>query len=252
MADISWLKQTDEPAFPDLMWSRPENKSQAGKLLIIGGNSHSFSIVSAAYAQAIKAGAGAVRVIAPSALSKSLGQVFPEAIFAPSTPSGSFAANAVADFLDNSAWADGTLLAGDFGKNSETSVAIEKFSDKYKGPLIVSGDVLDNFPGSIERPQTTVVASIEKIQKQASKQGVTIKQTGSLLELVSALQTWNRPSNIITKIANTFVVSTESRVSTTASVASLSEMAAYAAVWQIQQPARQFEVLTCAAFCLAT
>src|SRR6476660_954324 len=92
MENTNWLKQApDKPLFPDLLWSRPENKRQAGKLLVVGGNGQGFASPAAAYGAAIAAGIGAAKVILPDSLEKTLGKSFPEAIFAPSTPSGSFA-----------------------------------------------------------------------------------------------------------------------------------------------------------------
>jgi len=57
MENTYWHKQTAEkPLFPDMLWSKPENKSHAGKLLIIGGNLHGFAAAAEAYNQATKAG----------------------------------------------------------------------------------------------------------------------------------------------------------------------------------------------------
>jgi len=73
MGTTNWLRQTpDKAAFADLLWSQPQNKRSAGKLLIVGGNLHSFTAVSQSYASATKAGAGSVRVLLPDALQKSL------------------------------------------------------------------------------------------------------------------------------------------------------------------------------------
>ena len=48
-----WHKQTvEKPLFPDILWSRPQNKRQAGKLLIVGGHAESFAAVGEAYAAA--------------------------------------------------------------------------------------------------------------------------------------------------------------------------------------------------------
>src|SRR3954462_7666379 len=108
-----WHKQTpDKPLFPDLLWSRPENKRQAGKLLIVGGNTHGFAAAGEAYAEAIKAGIGTARVLLPDGLQKTVGRVFEAGEYAPSTPSGSFGRQALAELLSLSRWADGTLLAG--------------------------------------------------------------------------------------------------------------------------------------------
>ena len=69
--------------------SRPENKLQAGKLLIVGGHAQGFARPAEAFALAEKAGAGSVRVLLPDALQKTLGKAFLGAEFAPSSPSAS-------------------------------------------------------------------------------------------------------------------------------------------------------------------
>jgi NAD(P)H-hydrate repair Nnr-like enzyme with NAD(P)H-hydrate dehydratase domain len=57
MENTNWLKQTsDKPVFPDLLWSRPENRKYAGKLLIIGGNKHGVAAPGIAFSAAQKAG----------------------------------------------------------------------------------------------------------------------------------------------------------------------------------------------------
>ena len=124
------MKQTSgTSAFPDLHWSRPENRLHAGKLLVIGGNLHGFAAPAEAYSEADKAGAGAVRVLLPDATQKLIGKFVPEAEYAPSTPSGSFAQLSLNEWLISSSWADHVLLAGDLSRNSETAIVIEKFLD---------------------------------------------------------------------------------------------------------------------------
>src|SRR5260221_160024 len=122
MENTNWLRQTKEPLFPDLLWSRPENKRHAGKLLIVGGNANGFATPARAYSAAAKAGIGTAKVLLPAALQKTLGKSFAEAEFALSTPSGSFSRQALDSLLDSANWADGVLLAGDFGRNSETAI----------------------------------------------------------------------------------------------------------------------------------
>src|SRR4051812_2319498 len=107
-SDMNWLRQTtNKPLFPDVLWSRPENRRHAGKLLIVGGHKQEFNEVSAAYAASIKAGIGTVRVILPDSLQKTLGKMFPEAEYAASTPIGSFSRQALGTLLDVADWADG-------------------------------------------------------------------------------------------------------------------------------------------------
>ena len=130
-----WHKQTtDKPLFPDLAWSRPENKRQAGKLLIVGGNLHGFASPAEAYAESVRAGVGTARAMLPDCLRKIVGVLIENAEYAPCTPSGSFSQKALSEVLDPSNWADATLFAGDLGRNSETAILIEKFLAKARLP----------------------------------------------------------------------------------------------------------------------
>ncbi|HUA13007.1 MAG TPA: hypothetical protein VL989_00690 [Candidatus Sulfotelmatobacter sp.] len=167
-----WLKQDkDKPLFPDIVWSRPENKAQAGKLLIFGGNVHSFNAVNTAYSESIKAGIGSTRVLLPDSLQKTLHKFLPEADYAPSTPSGSLATQALAQILDEAAWADCVLAPGGLGKNSETAVLMEKVLDKYSSWLVLAGDAVDslslNSAKLSARPKTLLVLNISQLQKIA-------------------------------------------------------------------------------------
>ncbi len=255
MASINWLKQTENSLFPDLLWSRPENKRHAGKLLIIGGNSHGFLAVGATFSAAQQAGAGSVRVVLPNSLEKTLRKTFPEAEFAPSTPSGSFARLALDTALKSTEWADGVLLAGNFGKNSETSIFIESFLDKYSGPLCVAGDSLDYFlqnPSDLtHRTNTTICATISQLQKIAHPQ-VVIKQTADLIQILDVLSIYSTDINasIVTQQANQIIVAYQAKISTTSidKEVALSDIAAYTSVWQIQQPGKAFEALCTAVY----
>src|SRR4051812_792993 len=102
-----WHRQdAGEPIFADTMWSKPETRRHAGKLLIVGGNKFSLTAPGIAYAAASKAGIGTARVILPDAVRKTIGKSFEEGEFAPSTVSGSFSKNALAQLLDDTQWAE--------------------------------------------------------------------------------------------------------------------------------------------------
>lgn len=251
MANTSWLRQTsDKPLFPDLLWSRPENKRQAGKLLIVGGSVQNFSAISAAYNYAYQAGIGSARIIVPDGLVKVLAKVFPEAEFAPSTPSGSFALSALATILDASEWADGILLAGDFGKNSETAILLESLVKKQLPHLTLAGDSLDYFFGNqlTNREQTTIVAELSQLQKLLADNTL-IKHSMDLMQLVSSLENMNSAAGIVTIHAGQIVVLNDGRVSTTEIKDDLLKIASFSAVWQLQQPKLPFEALSTAVFC---
>lgn len=254
MIDMNWLKQVDKPLFPDVLWSRPENRRHAGKLLIIGGHGQSFNAVSAAYSAAVKAGIGTARVMVPESLRKTLSQIFPEAEYAPSTPIGSFSRKALAGMLDESNWADGVLLAGDFGRNSETAILLENFIQKYTGLLCVTGDTIDYFfdqPNILtNRDKTTLIASVKQLQKLASPH--LIEQRADLIKLVEQLSGWvsSTPISIVTTHANQIAAAYKDQLSTTPYRIDNPDitLAAYATVWHLQHPELAFEALTTAIY----
>jgi ADP-dependent NAD(P)H-hydrate dehydratase / NAD(P)H-hydrate epimerase len=255
---MNWSRQTDQPLFPDILWSRPQNRRQAGKLLVIGGHLQSFSAVSQAYGTAQAAGIGTARVIVPDKLRPMLSKLFPEASFAASTQIGSFSRQALAKFLDEAEWADAVLLAGDFGRNSETAVLLENFIDKYSGQLTLAADSLDYFftsPTKItDRTNTTLVGSLSQVQKLAQAR-MAIKQSADLAQTLNMLSIFTSDINagVVTKQADQFVVGYKDRVSTTPARGRAIEegAAAYASVWLLQQPGKTFEALTSAAWCFS-
>lgn len=248
MANTYWLKQTSQPLFPDLLWSRPQNKRAQGKLLIIGGHQHSFAAVSQAYSAAIEAGIGSCRAVLPASLEKSLGKVFPEAEFAAANPSGGFAHNALAHFLDASAWADGVLMAGDFGNNSETTVLLESYVEKYPGPLTAAGD--SPLEAAVKKANAVVVSDINSLQKTAAGLGVIVRVADDLAQLVEKLADFSKyiSAAIITEHQDFILTAYQGRVCTTAGSMAGPRASAYAAVWHIQQPSRTLEAAATAVF----
>jgi NAD(P)H-hydrate repair Nnr-like enzyme with NAD(P)H-hydrate dehydratase domain len=255
-----WHKQTlDKPLFPELIWSRPENRQLSGKLLIVGGNLHGFAAPGEAYNEALKAGVGATRVVMPDSVRKlfdHLSNIPPEMEFAPSTPSGSFGQKALAEILSLSGWADGILLAGDFGRNSETAIILDQFTEKYQGQLTVTGDTVDYFTKTPElilhRPNTTFVLSLNQLQKLTIQVHfkIAITSTMGLLRLVEALHEFTQelPANIVVNCIQDIVVAVNGEVSTT-EFSQVTDnwqgaVAAHAAVWWLQNPSRSFNAIT--------
>ena len=170
MADTYWRKQTPgKPLFPDIEWNKPERKSQAGKLLIVGGNKLGFSSPAESYGTALATGAGQVRVLLPDALKKTVPKTLLDVVYGASNPSGSLAAGAETELKASSEWSNGVLLIGDAGRNSETAILYEKFISSYSGPLTVTRDTIDlvkNNPNLlVDRPETLIVASFAQVQK---------------------------------------------------------------------------------------
>lgn len=165
-----WQRQSiDKPLYPDIEWSKPERRDQAGRLGIIGGNKLGFAGVAEAYSVALTAGAGEARALLPDVLKKTIPTSITDTVFAPTTPSGSLSSEALPDMVALGEWATGILLAGDAGRNSETAIAYERFLEAYEGPLTITRDAVDliknNPAGLVERPETLLVISFAQLQK---------------------------------------------------------------------------------------
>ena len=250
----------DKPLFPDLIWSRPENRAQAGKLLIIGGNAFGFAAPAEAYSESQKAGIGVAHVLLPDKLKHTVGAVLETGDFAPSTPSGSFSQQGLSELLAHATWADGVLLAGDLGRNSETAILLEKFAAGYHGQLTITKDAMDYFTSTpqalLARQDTTLVLSFAQLQKLAVSAKFPHAFTFSmdLIRLVETVHTFTRmfSINVIVKHLTNVIVASGGEVSTT-KLADDKEIwrvttAAHAAVWWLQSPSKPFEALTTAIY----
>jgi len=168
-----WHKQAiDKPLYPDLLWSRPENIRASGKLLIIGGNFNGITNVLRAYDESKRAGIGTRRVILPDVTKKVIGNFSEDIIFANSTNSGSFSKSALGAFIESSEWADAVLLAGQFGKSSETSILLESFIAKTTKPLILASDSVEHIlhmPVLVPKNVLAVVTEFKLLQKLTNK-----------------------------------------------------------------------------------
>lgn len=165
-----WKKQTSSsPLFPDIEWNKPEQRTKAGRLGIIGGNKLGFAGVAEAYATTIAGGSGEVRVLLPDVLKKTIPAAMTDVQFGATNPSGGLASGAQPEMKALAEWASGVLMIGDAGRNSETAILYENFAKDYTGPLVVSRDAVDLLRTSaatlVERPQTTLIVSFAQLQK---------------------------------------------------------------------------------------
>ena len=165
-----WRKQTSaKPLFPDIDWGKPEQRSQAGRLGIIGGNKLGFAGVGDGYGLAVAAGVGEVRVLLPDVLKKAIPATITDTIYGATNPSGSLAAGAITEMKTMGQWATGILMIGDAGRNSETAIVYEEFIQTYHGPLTITRDAIDLVKHSsqvvVERPDTLLVMSFGQLQK---------------------------------------------------------------------------------------
>jgi NAD(P)H-hydrate repair Nnr-like enzyme with NAD(P)H-hydrate dehydratase domain len=259
-----WRKQTvARPLFPDLLWSKPETRALAGKLLIVGGNAQGFAAAAEAYNQALHNGVGIARVLLPDSLQKAVGSVFEAGEFAPSTPIGSFAQAALASVVDLALWSDGVLVAGDVGRNSETAILLEQFLDHYEGQVTITKDAADLIcqqPLSVlQRPNSVLVLSSGQLQKLGVNAHFArpFSSSAALTQLLEHLYEFTKrfECSIITKHNNQYIVATREAISTTPAITERKiwrlTTASAAAVGWLQQPTKQFAALTTALLAVA-
>lgn len=165
-----WHKQTaGGPLYPNIEWSKPEQKSLSGRLGIIGGNKLGFAGVAEAYGTAIQSGVGEVRVLLPDVLKKTIPPLITDTIFGATNPSGSLARESLVEMQAIGAWSTGIIMIGDAGRNSETAIVYEDFLREYGGPLTITRDAVDLIKHAsaniVERPNTLLVVSFAQLQK---------------------------------------------------------------------------------------
>lgn len=250
-----WQKQdVNKPPFEDLIWSKPQQKSQSGKLLIVGGNLHAVGAPAESYEAAQKQGIGECKVIMPSSTKKFFGSKAPEQImFISSTPSGSFSSQAISELKSYLEWADGVLLAGNLGHNSETTLLIEAIN-KVDKLQVYCGDAIDSLSHSpellLQNHQATLVTNIAQLQKLviAIKYPRALKYNMPLLQLVEFLHDFTSifPSHLLIQHEPEVIIASGGQVITTkiTDKKSLVNLASSAAVWWLQNPTKPLQALS--------
>ncbi|MBC7564783.1 hypothetical protein H7100_00920 [Candidatus Saccharibacteria bacterium] len=252
-----WKRQTAEtPLFPDIEWSKPEQKSQSGKLGIIGGNKLGFAGVAEAYGTALSTGAGHIRVLLPDVLKKSIASSITDAVFAPTNPSGSLSKDAIAEMNAMGEWANSILLIGDAGRSGETAVVYEQFIQSYTGQLILTRDAIDLVKNGsemlVERPNTVLIASFAQLQKlfQAVYYPKVLTFSMQLTNLVEAVHkfTITYPVTIAVLHKDHLVVASNGQVTSQAWDTPMliwrGSVAAKAAAYWLWTPSKPLEAIT--------
>lgn len=257
--DSHWQKQGSEPLFPDLLWSQPENKSRAGKLLLIGGQAGEFADVAIAFESAQKACAGIIRVLLPESLRKQA-QMIPEVEFASANKSGSFARNSLAEWFDLAQWADNVLLAGDFGKNSETTTIIDGFLLRSTCPITLNLSSMASTAIPLEQLANlplSLVINRAVMQKLGIALGLTVPITSNtpaarLAEIIHQISQGNRANLVIQDEGQIWVAVEGEVISTKSKNISNTELSAACAVWLMQNPTKPLEASATACHVMQT
>lgn len=253
-----WHRQTlAEPLFPDLLWSRPENKLNAGRLLIVGGSASSISEASLAYAESSKAGIGETTVLLPDSVKKIVGPAFAAADFAPSTRTGEFGGAALAELIDLASRSSVTLFVGQMGGNSETAIMLDKFFDKTNPSLVITSDSFDLLMASdvpmTDKTNVALVVTMAQLQKLAAKlrSPKPVRSDMALTNLVELLEDFSKahPLALITKLDNYLIGAYAGQVVTTQATGDDSSwqirLSVHLATWLAQNPNHIFEAISC-------
>lgn len=252
-----WRTQSvDKPLFPDIGWSKPEQRSLAGRLGIIGGNKLGFVGVGEAYAVALQAGTGEARALLPDVLRKSIPSTITDTLFASTNPSGSLGKDAMPEMKALGEWSTAVLMIGDAGRNSETAILYEEFVRAYDGQLTITRDAFDLLANTldmvVDRPNTLLVVSFAQLQKMFSRVYYPKILTFSmqLQQLVEALHkfTITYPTIIMTFHQGQLIVATNGQVTTTPWENPMAiwrgAVATQAAVYWMWNPGRPLEATT--------
>lgn len=219
-----WQQQTNnKPLFPDIAWSKPEQKAMAGRLAIIGGNSSIFRAVAESYDTALKTGVGEVKILLPETLKNSLPKTILDVSFTKANQSGGLSNQAIDDLIAIAKWGQAVLLIGDSGQSSETAILYEKFISQYDGPLTITRDTIDLLKSYsqdlVSRPQTLIVASFAQLQKifQAVYYPKILTFSIQLSSLIEAVYkfTITYPVCLVVFFNNKLIVAYQGQVTTT-------------------------------------
>ena len=218
-----WRRQeAGKPLFPDIEWNRPEQKTQAGRLAIIGGNKLGFAAVATAYDDADKTGAGQIRAVLPDGLKKVIPPSILGTVYVPMTVSGGISKDGIPELVAAAEWADVTLLIGDNGRNPETAIGLEAVMLRSARPLVITRDAFDSLrPVSqqlVDRERTTLVVSFAQLQKlfQTVYYPKILSFSMQLQQLVEALHkfTVTYPVTIVTFHQSQLVIAHDGQVIT--------------------------------------
>lgn len=258
MDDVAWLKQSEEPLFPDAIWSKPQQKSTAGRLLILGGYIHGFDAVGRAYEAAIESDVGEAKAAMPDKLKATLGGILPDAVYAESTPTGNLSQKSEPTIVRYLEWANGTLLI-QTGDNSQTALLVGGLLRNHsEHSFIFSDDIVqllsEDIKEHINQDHRLWILSFQGLQKLASivgSQSAFISDMGLrpfVLALYEVHQLVGQP--IVAIYEDTVVVAAEQQVTSTkrAKMPELSMLAGSLSVWWLQQPDKPLAALTSGVF----
>lgn len=193
-------RQSQDLLYPKVLWNRPVSRLGAGRLLLPGGHSSQFSLVTGIHQVAEASGAGECVAVLPDSLVKILGGA-PNTTFVASSPSGSLGREALARLTELSEDADAILIGANLSNNSLTTILIERFMAESNRPVIAFEEALvslkHDLKGLAKRPGNLLIVTMPEIFKLATALGVaiTIRRDGGILNKLEIVRDVAAASN---------------------------------------------------------
>ncbi len=194
MAEIPiFERQSQEILYQKVLWNRPVSRLGAGRLLLPGGHSGQFSLVTGIHQVAEASGAGECVAALPDSLVKILGGA-PNTTFVASSPSGSLGREALARLIELGEDADAIMIGANLSNNSLTTILIERLMAESARPVIAFEDALvsvqHDLKGLAERPGNLLIVTMPEIFKLAAALGVgiTIRRDGGILNKLEIIR----------------------------------------------------------------
>lgn len=188
-----FIRQTDEPLFPTVLYNRPITRSGGGRILIVGGHTGEFSLPTAIHQFAIAAGIGEATAIMPDKLAKFLGGA-PGTAFAASTPSGSLDQAALGRILELSEEADAVAIGASLSNNSVTAILTERLIAQVQRPVIVFDEGLvalrHNTRSITNNPRALLIVTMAEVFKLCGSLsiGINIRANGGLINKLEIIR----------------------------------------------------------------
>lgn len=253
-------RQSSEALYPKVLWNRPVSRAGAGRLLLPGGHTGQFNLVTGTYQVATACGIGECVAALPDCLVKLMGGA-PDTTFVNSSPSGSLGREALGRLIELSSNADAILIGANLSNNSLTTILVERLIIEAKRPVIAFADALislqHDLPSLAARPNNLLIITMPEVFKLAGALGVaiTIRRDGGLvnkLEIVRDVAAASKCDYVV--YGSEIIVCVDGRLGVSTVNYRLSQLPAvyYGAlsVFWIQTPQQRFEALMTGSFVL--
>jgi NAD(P)H-hydrate repair Nnr-like enzyme with NAD(P)H-hydrate dehydratase domain len=209
----NFVRQTNAPLYPKVLYNRPITRSGGGRLLIVGGHSGEFSLPTAIHQFAVAAGVGEATAVMPDNVAKFM-QGAPGTAFAASTPSGSLAREALGRILELSEEADAVAIGASLSNNSNAAMLTEKLVGELDRPLILFDEGLvalrQNIRAVTNNPRALIILTMAEVFKLCGSLGVAIniRPGGGLMNKLEIIRDLARAGQADYAVYGTEIITT--------------------------------------------